>query len=174
MKEILDTINIQNMATQYNFPYSAIIEIITKCNFVCEHCYIPEHIEEMKYKEIINIIDQLYELGEFEITLTGGEIALHSSFMDIVSYIRKKGLSLVLMSNVSLFSESMIKELAKLHINSVSTTLFSMDNQINDSITKYTNSAETVLKNVLLLKKYGIKVDIKVPIMKKIMKDIAK
>ena len=167
MKEILDTINIQNMATQYNFPYSAIIEIITKCNFVCEHCYIPEHIEEMKYKQIINIIDQLYELGAFEITLTGGEIALHSSFMDIVSYIRKKGLSLVLMSNVSLFSESMIKELAKLHINSVSTTLFSMDNQINDSITKYTNSAETVLKNVLLLKKYGIKVDIKVPIMKK-------
>ncbi|MDE6052702.1 MAG: SPASM domain-containing protein, partial [Lachnospiraceae bacterium] len=55
----------------------------------------------------------------------------------------------------------------------VSTTLFSMNNQINDSITKYVNSSDIVLKNVLLLKEYGIKVDVKVPIMKKNYKEYA-
>lgn len=90
MKEIVETIDIQDMATQNDFPYSAIIEILTKCNFACEHCYLPEHTETMKYKDIVNIVDQLYALGVFEITLTGGEIVLHPLFMDIISYIRKK------------------------------------------------------------------------------------
>ena len=171
MKEVTDTLNIQAMAIKDDFPYSATIEIITKCNFHCEHCYIPNHTEEMKYADVLDIIDQLYDLGVFEVVLTGGEIALHSSFMDIVRYIRKKGLSLVLMSNTSLFSEKMIKEIAELHVNSVSTTLFSMNDKINDSITKHYNSAEMVLKKVQLLRSYGINTDIKVPIMKKNWKD---
>lgn len=166
MRNINCLLDIKDLAIEDDFPYSAIIEILTKCNFRCEHCYIPEHIEEMDYEVIVKIVDQLYDLGIFEITLTGGEVAIHSSFMKIVRYIRSKGIKLELMSNVSLFSKAIMDELANLAV-SVSTTLFSMDNEINDSITKSSNSTLKILDNVLYMKQQGVKVDIKVPIMKK-------
>lgn len=166
MKEINCLSDIKDMATEDDFPYSAMIEIITKCNFNCEHCYIPEHVREMEYETIISIVDQLYDLGVFEITLTGGEVAVHSSFMKIVRYIRCKGIKLELMSNASLFTEEVMDELAEMAV-SVSTSLFSVDTEINDSITKSKNSAQKVIQNVLYMKKKGMKVDIKVPVMKK-------
>lgn len=165
MKEINCLLDIKEMAIEDDFPYSAIIEILTKCNFNCKHCYIPEHVKEMDYETVISIVDQLYDLGIFEITLTGGEVAVHSSFMDIVRYIRKKGIKLELMSNASLFTKEIIDELAGMAV-SVSTTLFSMNGEVNDSITKYRNSNEKVLHNVLYMKEKGMKVDIKVPVMK--------
>lgn len=169
-EEVKDS-NIKQIAKENGTPYSAIIEIITKCNFNCEHCYIPEHTEEMAYVKILNIVNQLYDIGVFEITLTGGEIVLHSSFMDIVRYIRKKGIRLILMSNVSMLSEKHIKEIAELHVNSISTTLFSLNERTNDLITGKKQSKDIVIQKVLLLKQYGVKVDIKVPIMKKNYED---
>ena len=42
-EEVKDPKIMQITAKENGAPYSAIIEIITKCNFNCEHCYIPEH-----------------------------------------------------------------------------------------------------------------------------------
>lgn len=172
-EEVKDPKIMQITAKENGAPYSAIIEIITKCNFNCEHCYIPEHTEEMPVADVLNIVDQLYDIGVFEITLTGGEIVLHSCFMDIVRYIRKKGMSLALMSNVSMLSEKQIKEIAELHVNAVSTTLFSLNERTNDIITGKKESKDIVMQKVLLLKQYGVKVDIKVPIMQKNYEDYA-
>lgn len=162
--------DIQEFAIKKDFPYSAIIEILTKCNFNCEHCYIPKHVDVMKYETIKSIINQLFELGTFKIILTGGEVALHPKFMEIVQYIRKKGMMVELMSNVSLFTEEIMTELARLCVK-VSTTMFSFCTEINDSITKSRNSAEKIWDNVLRMKQLGIQVDVKVPIMKKNYRD---
>lgn len=167
MSEFIHNGDLARKATKLNLPYSASIEIITKCNFKCEHCYIPEHTEEMSYSTIVSIVDQLKELGVFEIMLTGGEIVMHKEFMEVVKYIRKKGMRTILFSNISLLSEEQIRELAEIYITEISTSLFSLEDAINSSITKTMNSTKMVLDKVRLIKKYNIPLEIKVPVMKK-------
>ncbi|MDY5101805.1 MAG: radical SAM protein [Agathobacter sp.] len=167
MSEFIHDIDLEELATKKDMPYSASIEILTKCNFKCEHCYIPHHTEEMKYDVIINIVNQLKELGVVELMITGGEIALHKHFMDIVRYVRKLGIRLILFSNISLLNEDQIKVLSELYITEISTSLFSLNDKINSSITGVENSGEKVIENALLIRKYNIPLEIKVPIMKK-------
>lgn len=167
MSEVIHNINLKEKAIEHDIPYSASIELLTKCNFRCEHCYIPQHNKEMEFNTVIDIIDQLKMLGVFEIMLTGGEIVLHKSFMDIVRYMRKLGIRVILFSNISLLTEEQVAELASLYITEISTSLFSVDDDINSSITKIKNSAKVVMDKALLIKKYNISLEIKVPVMKK-------
>ena len=160
----------QNMDLSYisiknQIPYSASIEIITKCNFNCIHCYIPKHTKVMPTNDILNIVDQLKELGIVELTLTGGEIFVHKDILNIIRYIRKKGIRLTLFTNISLLTEEIVEELSELCINEISTTLFSLDTKINDGITGHNDSVKLILDNAFLLKKHNIPLDIKVPVM---------
>lgn len=153
------------IAKKLNIPYSAMLEIITKCNFNCVHCYIPEHTKIMSTIIIYNLIDQLKELGVFEVTFTGGEIFLHKDILDIISYTRSKGIRVTLFSNISTINEKIVQKLSQMYITEISTTLFSMNEEINNHITQNGKSFELVMKNMMLIKKYGIPLEVKVPIM---------
>ena len=155
------------LSASLGVPFSASIELTTMCNFRCEHCYIPSHSQELSYSQVIRFLDELKEMGVFEITLTGGEVALHSEFMRIVRYIRKKGFRLVIYTNLSLLTRRMMKELSELHVKKISTTLFSLDDDINSSITKHNNSGHLIMNRIVMVKEYGIPLEIKVPLMKK-------
>lgn len=153
-------------AARLGVPYTASIELLTKCNYRCVHCYIPQHNKEMPYNIVIDAIRQVKDLGAFEITFTGGEIFLRKDIWDILLYARKLGLRVTLFTNISLFTPAMIAQLAEMYISEISTTLFSLDPDINDSITSHIGSRNEVLKNAQLIKESGIKLEIKVPIMK--------
>lgn len=164
-KEVLLQETPAQISAKLGVPYSASIEILTKCNFDCVHCYIPEHTQEMPTKTVLQIIDQMKELGVFELMLTGGEIFLHKGIMEIISYARSKGLRVTLFSNISLLDNDTVSQLAALYVMEVSTTIFSLDPKVNDAITQRTGSLKRILKSIELLKKYRIPTEIKVPVM---------
>lgn len=143
------------------------IELLTKCNWRCVYCYIPKHNNKGMDKNIIfNIFKQLREMGVFEITLTGGEIFLRNDIIDIILKAREMGFNLYLYTNVSLLNERIIKKLSSMYISRISCTIFSLDKDIHDSITGVKGSLYNSLKNINLLKKYNIPLELKVPITK--------
>lgn len=116
---------------------SAVIELCAKCNCKCKHCYFPSHESLGLPKEkIFNIFDQLRKLGCFEITLTGGEMFCRNDIMDIIRKSSEMHFNTVLYSNVSLLNEEKIKKLSELYIKEISCTIFSLDEDIHDSITE--------------------------------------
>lgn len=170
-KEILLQETPAQISSRLGVPYSASIEIITKCNFDCVHCYIPEHTQEIPTNTVLQLIDQMKEIGVFEVMLTGGEIFLHKGIMEIISYARSKGLRVTLFSNISLLDDDIVSQLATLYVMEVSTTIFSLNPQINDAITQRKGSLKRILNSIELLKKYRIPTEIKVPIMRQNKKD---
>ncbi len=154
-----------SLAQKRRFPYRVTIELLTVCNYRCKHCYLPEHNNfGMRYEEIISVLNQLREMGTLSLVLTGGEIFLRNDIMDIIREARNMGFSVTLFSNASTLSEKVIRELSALHINSFSTTIFSLCEEINDMITCVRHSLQVILDNVKLLKEYGIRVEIKTPL----------
>lgn len=60
------------------------IEITSKCNERCIHCYIPHEnkVHSMDSNLFYNIINQCKNMNLLHLTLTGGEPMLHDEFID--------------------------------------------------------------------------------------------
>lgn len=98
--------------------------------------------------------------------LTGGEIFLRKDIFDILELASKLHFEISIYSNASLLTEKKIIKLSKLNVMEFSLTIFSMDSNIHDAIVNRKDALRSVLKNVSLMKKYGIRVVIKTPVMK--------
>lgn len=147
--------------------YNVMFVLLSQCNENCVHCYIPEHTNPgLPTDKVNSLIDEARALGAMNVTLTGGEILLRKDLLEIIAYARSKYMRVFLMSNGFALDEATIAELANLHIANFSTTIFSMNPEINDAITRKRGSLEKLLGNIQLLKKHGIKVTVKTPLMK--------
>lgn len=154
-------------AFEFERLISVTIELNKTCNFDCIHCYIPEHNDMGLSTSVVKkIILEAHQLGALNITFTGGEVLLRSDFLELVSYTRSLRMRVFILSNASLLTEEKVMMLSALHIAEFSTTLFSMNEHINDSITKVKNSFSRVITGLMLLKKHGVRTMVKTPVMK--------
>lgn len=165
METIYKEESLESITVEKGLPYSGSIEIITKCNFRCKHCYIPKHTTIMDKKMVISLIDQMQKMGVFELMLTGGEIFLHPDIKEIIAFARSVGLRVTLFTNLYALDEALVAWLSGKYVQEISTTLFSLNEDINDSITGKKGSVQKILQNAALVKKYGIPLEIKVPLL---------
>lgn len=105
-------------------------------------------------------------MGCFHIMFTGGEMFCRNDAIEIIRKARELGFVVELYTNVSLLNEELIKELIELHISGISCTLFSLKEEVHDGITGVDGSLKSALKNIKLIKKYGLKLEIKNILMK--------
>lgn len=146
--------------------YLARIELTTKCNFRCKHCFIDDFGKAgLSKEEIFMLLDNLRKFGVYAVEFTGGEIFTRPDIMEIIRYARKLKFSVSLLSNLYLLTDEIIDELTSLSIEAISTTLFSMSDEINDKITCHRNSASKVIDNLLKLAKSNISIEVKTIVM---------
>lgn len=143
------------------------IELTQNCNWRCKHCYISSYNNESRLTlEVLNkLFARLRKMGVIDILFTGGEIFLREDILEVLQLARDYFFDVSLFTNISLLNKNMIKSLDELNISKVSGTVFSMDHSIHDNITRVKNSLNKTLKNLNILKKYRIPVEIKTIIM---------
>lgn len=86
---------------------SATLQITDECNLACEHCaqtQCPECTRygtnsRMDYEQAVRLIDSLHAYGLKKIILCGGEPALYDSIGDLILYIKKRGISVMVHTN---------------------------------------------------------------------------
>lgn len=158
---------IYKLAKENKTLINVILELSTNCNWNCKHCYLPAHNNPGLPKDVIfDLFNQLRKIGCFDLSLTGGEIFYRNDIMEIIQKAREMGFNVSLLSNISLLTEEKIKQLSRLNINTISCTIFSLDEAIHDSITRVPGSLKKVLSNVMLIKKYNIPLEIKTILLK--------
>jgi len=80
------------------------IEITSKCNERCVHCYIP-HADKVSYIEpdlFYDILNQCKELKILHLTLSGGEPMLHQDFCNFLRKCKEFDFSVNVLSNLTL------------------------------------------------------------------------
>lgn len=163
----MDEYNIKDIFKKHVCMYKVIIELTTYCTHNCIHCYIPSHNKVgLNKDQIFKLLDELREFSVYEIQFTGGEIFTREDIYDILSYARKLYFKVILLTNLSLLNEKSIQRLEELGIQKISTSLFSLSDNINDCITNSRHSATKVITNLLLLKKTNIELEIKTVVMR--------
>ena len=163
-KADLDTLS--NKCRRHKQLYNVLFVLLSACNHKCVHCYIPEHnCMGLDLGKIKQLIQESRQLGALNITLTGGEIFLRPDIFDIINYARDAQLRVFLMSNAYSLNEETVVKLKQLAIAEFSTTLFSINPRVHDSITQCQGSCEKVIENIKLLRNYDIPLTIKTPLM---------
>ena len=142
------------------------IELTSKCNERCIHCYIPHedklyNIDDNLYYDTIK---QLKDIGVISVSLSGGEPMLHPNFMEFLKYIQEFNFYIKVFTNLTLLNEDIIK-LMKNNRTSVYVSLYSMNEINHEKITQMKGSFNKTKSNILKLIENNIPVHINCPIM---------
>ena len=124
------------------------IELTSKCNERCIHCYIPH--EDKLYNIDDNLyfqtIKQLKDIGIISISLSGGEPMLHPNFLEFLKYAQDSDFYVKVFTNLTLLNEEIIK-LMKNNRTSVYVSLYSMNEVNHDAITQMKGSFNKTKSN---------------------------
>ncbi len=65
----------RDISLNFTAPLKVFLEITSKCNMYCLHCWHngEKHYSDYTYKELIYLLFELYEIGVIELNITGGE-----------------------------------------------------------------------------------------------------
>ena len=90
-------------------PINITWDITNACNLQCDHCINASgkaDIFEMSTEECLSVIDQLSEMGVYNIWIGGGEPLAKKDIDKILHHGKKKGLHIILATNGKLLLES--------------------------------------------------------------------
>ncbi|MDR0313111.1 MAG: PqqD family peptide modification chaperone [Treponema sp.] len=144
------------------------IELSSRCNERCVHCYIPHEtkINDIDPTLFYDVLDQCREMGVLGLTLSGGEPMLHKNFCDFLRKAKEYDFSINILSNLTLLNDEIIAEMKENRLCSVQVSLYSMKPEIHDSITQLNGSFYKTRDNILCLIENDIPLQISCPTMK--------
>lgn len=165
-KEDLD--KYQSLNRQYPCLQSVMVEITSKCNERCIHCYVPHenkntHICDEDFYGIVDMCSEMKTITQFRIT--GGECMLHPSFKKFIRYVKERGFALTILTNLTLLDDETIDILKEGTMSQVQVSMFSVEDSVHDAITTISGSLEKTKKNIEKLIAAGIHVSIACQVM---------
>lgn len=144
------------------------VEITSKCNERCIHCYIPHEnkISNIDPDLFYDVLNQCKNMRLLHLTLSGGEPMLHKNFCDFLRKCEEFNFSVNVLSNLTLLNDEAIKVMKANPLLGVQVSLYSMNPEIHDEITQLKGSFEKTIKGISKLLENDIPMQISCPIMK--------
>lgn len=163
------TLELQSEMTQWcyknGYLFSLFVELTYACNLKCVHCYNPKNINNIQidFDKMKQIIDEAREIGCFNITFSGGECTLNKDFIEIVKYARAKRMSVDIFTNGQTLYDNpeLLDDLIKTYPCRIGLSLYSLDKNTHEKITKVKGSYNKTLSVIEKLRAKNISVEIK-------------
>ncbi|MCJ7484062.1 MAG: radical SAM protein [Thermodesulfovibrionales bacterium] len=144
------------------------IEILTRCNERCIHCYIPHNQKTvvMGFELAERTIEQARALGAVEIMISGGEVLMHPELRRIIASARKYDLSMTLFTNLTMIGKEHVDIFMENNLREIRVSLYSMDEAVHDLVTQVPGSQQLTRRAIELLVKKGLPAFIVCPVLK--------
>ncbi len=146
-------------------------ELSYRCNERCTHCYLDvlapsaDAPGELNTEECIRVVDELAALGVLNLTFSGGEILARRDFFEIAEYAHSKRFLLRLFTNGTLVKPAVADRIAALHPYAVEISLYGVDAQTHETVTRLPRSLELSIRALRLLRERGVHTVLKTPLM---------
>lgn len=151
------------MYREFKSPVAVQLELTTRCNHKCVHCYNHWRKDSNKDRtlnedEVKKIVENLRDSEVPNLLITGGEPMLYPDLMiKAIEFGRNAGLKCSLNSNLTLVTPEIAKELKRLKVG-ILTSILSFDGKLHDSITTVSGSFDRLVEGIRLVQKYEIPV----------------
>lgn len=146
-------------------PLQASLELTNRCNERCRHCYIDDFSDDLKrrldLKGWLKVLRELRQGGTLYVILMGGEPLLSPDFFEISCSAASMGFHVSMISNGQLISDlNFAQRLRECGLSVVTFSLYSLDPQIHDRLTRVRGSQEKTLRAIDYCREAGIEVTI--------------
>jgi len=153
-------------------------ETTRRCNLSCKHCraVAEDHPyeNELDTKTSFKLLEQIREVGEPIIILTGGEPLLRDDIFDIAAYGTKIGLRMVMAPNGTLITEDSARMMKESGIKRISVSLDGSTPETHDAFRGLENAFTNSIRGINIAKQAGIEFQINTTITKTNLDQIPK
>jgi AdoMet-dependent heme synthase len=153
-------------------------ETTRRCNLSCKHCraVAEDHAyeNELDTKEAVTLLDQIREVGNPIIILTGGEPLLREDIFDIAAYGTKLGLRMVMAPNGTLLTPDIAEKLKACGIKRISVSLDGASPKTHDNFRGLSNAFTDAIRGIHFAKDAGLEFQINTTITKTNLAEIPK
>lgn len=140
----------------------AIIELTTKCNVHCMHCYNwwkqdgEPMLHQDSYKKAFQLIDKIIKTTTAErLTFTGGEPTISERFLELVLHAKLNNKKVTIITNGN-GPTNTYRQLCKLQINLIEFSIHSLYADVHDKITRKPGSWQKAVDNMKEVLNQGI------------------
>ena len=153
-------------------------ETTRRCNLACKHCraVAEDHPyeNELDTRASFKLLEQIREVGEPIIILTGGEPLLRHDIFDIAAFGTKLGLRMVMAPNGTLITKETAKKMKDSGIKRISVSLDGSTPETHDAFRGIQHAFEKALQGIQFAKDAGIEFQINTTITKTNLNEIPK
>lgn len=157
-------------ARAQRIPLSGGIDLTSRCNLNCVHCYMARAQREaprdlLAADRLHTLLDEIRDAGCLFLLLTGGEPLLRYDFADIYRHAQDNGFLLTLFSNATLVDERVCALLAEMPPRHVEVTLYGAEATTHERVTGVPGSFAAALRGVRMLSEAGVRLTLKTIVM---------
>ncbi|MFW5957796.1 MAG: heme b synthase [Desulfosalsimonas sp.] len=135
-------------------------EITRNCNLSCIHCRAAAtcgpYTGELGTKASFKLLEQISEVGQPIVILTGGEPLLREDIFDIAAYGTKLGLRMVMAPNGTLITGKTAKQMADSGIQRISVSLDGSSAESHDGFRGVSGAFDSAISGIETAKAEGI------------------
>jgi heme b synthase len=139
-------------------------EVTRNCNLSCLHCRaaatMGPYSGELDTPSALKLVDQIAEVGNPIVILTGGEPLLRSDIFEIAQYGTDKGLRMVMAPNGTLITEDVGHKMAQVGIKRISASIDGSDRKSHDAFRGVEGAYDAAMQGIENVKKAGIEFQI--------------
>jgi heme b synthase len=153
-------------------------ETTRRCNLTCKHCraVAEDHPydNELDTEASFRLLDQIKEVGDPIIILTGGEPLLRDDIFEIAAHGTKLGLRMVMAPNGTLITKEIAEKMKVSGIKRISVSLDGSSPETHDTFRGLKGAFEKSLEGIEIAKAAGIEFQINTTITKTNLDEIPK
>ena len=146
-------------------------EITRSCNLACVHCRASAlcgpYPGELDTEKCLRLIDEIAQVGNPVIILTGGEPLLRADIYEIAAYGDSKGLRMVLATNGTFVTDEVARKLIASGIRRVSVSIDGPDAASHDAFRCVPGAFDAALAGIEAMKRSGMEFQINTTITQK-------
>lgn len=159
---------LRERSVEQRVPVNVMIELTYRCNLRCRHCYLeglpPSREPELSTDEIVDLLDQLADIGTLYLAFTGGETLLRPDLGTLIDAAAERGFATRLFTNGTLLTEEWIRRLARLGTVSLDVSVHGATAETHDWMTRCPGSFARALGAVELARASGVHTILKMPL----------
>ena len=128
-------------AREKGTPISGTFELTPLCNLDCGMCYVHLNPEQLQGNTVLSVsewkklMDQAYQAGMFQATLTGGECLAYPGFDELFLFLQNIGCEICVMTNGVLLDEKRIQFFQEHKTASIQVTLYGWNDDVYERVT---------------------------------------
>jgi len=153
-------------------PIAGILELTSRCNLRCVHCYLGAQEEqrkkrrlEMSTERVKAVIDDVVANGCLYLAITGGDPMVRRDFPEIYRHAREQGLIVTVLCDGVLVSEKIVALFREYPPFNVDISLYGATAETYEAVTRTQGSYARCLRGIRRLLAAGIPVSLKTVLM---------